>query len=216
MVSPSTPNRSADALRKKEISLIHIGAGKLGLDEETRRAMYGTVTGKSSCSDMSWQERKAVLDHLKAKGFKITTPRKAGNPRPAAPSRTLDTSALASKVRALWLGLHELGAVRDASEAALGAYCKRIAKVDALQWASGGQLETLIETLKKWVIRVCRALAPGLMETVRGLDLQDYDRHEYEVAYRLLMDPAAKPQLGDECAQDFIAELRRQVSGDVQ
>jgi phage gp16-like protein len=146
---------SADALRKKEVTLIHVLSGQLGLDEETRRDMLARITGKRSSKDLTWPERKRVLDHLKAAGGKITTPRKAARPTPdgaapAKPSRTLDTSAQASKVRALWLALHQLGAVRDSSESALGAYCKRIAKVNALQWATGAQLSTLIETLKKW------------------------------------------------------------------
>ena len=56
-------------------------------------------------------------------------------------------------MRALWLFLHQLGAVKNPSEAALAAYVKRIAKVDALQWADGHQTEALIETLKKWAMR---------------------------------------------------------------
>ncbi len=159
---------SAEALRKKEITLIHVLSTQIGLDEETRRGLMLKITGKSSSKDMNWPDRKKVIDHLKASGAKVTTPRKAGRPRPAEagptkPSRPLDTSAQARQVRALWLALHGLGAVRDSSEAALGAYVKRIAKVDALQWASTEQLSLLIETLKKWEKRV-RAAGASLQE----------------------------------------------------
>ncbi|MDD5297620.1 MAG: regulatory protein GemA [Rhodocyclaceae bacterium] len=201
--------RSAEALRKKEITLIHVLSTQIGLDEETRRGLMSRITGKSSSKDLTWQERKRVIDHLKASGAKVTTPRKAGNPRPAAPSRALDTSAMASKVRALWLALHQLGAVRDSSESALGAYCKRIAKVDALQWADGAQLETLIETLKKWVVRVCRELAPSLMDRVKLVGLPTSVMDDLRIEYLRLTVPGARPAMSCEDAQDFVATLRR-------
>ncbi len=196
--------RSAEALRAKEITLIHVLSGQIGLDEDTRRDMLALLTGKRSSKDLTWQERKRVIDHLVSKGGKVTTPRKSGR-KIGTPSRPLDTSAMASKVRALWIALHGLGAVRDPSEAALASYTKRIAKVDALQWATGEQLETLIETLKKWVIRVCAELAPDLMSRADLSGLDDQTAQGLKVAYARLVEQ----RLGAEAAQDLIALLRR-------
>ncbi|MBR8657898.1 regulatory protein GemA, partial [Achromobacter sp. Marseille-Q0513] len=74
-------------------------------------------------------------------------------------------------VRALWLFLHQLGAVKNPSEEALAAYVKRIAKVDALQWTNGNQTEALIETLKKWAMRYLpgqvREMAQTLSEAIK-------------------------------------------------
>ncbi|MEY2631492.1 MAG: hypothetical protein RIR00_146 [Pseudomonadota bacterium] len=223
--------RTAAALRTAEIAKIHILATQLGMDEEMRRAMLEKVTGKRSSKDMTWQERKRVIDHLLASGAKITTPKKAARRSPraksdtpsralaagdagdagAAPSRALDTSPMASKVRALWLALHELGAVRDPSEAALGAYVRRIIKVDALQWATSEQLDLLIETLKKWVIRVCRDLAPAALKAAR-LDMATLDElndAHLQAVYRRLV--SGEPVNAND-AQDVIAALRRMAT----
>ncbi len=196
--------RSAEALRAKEITLIHVLSGQIGLDEDTRRGMLAQLTGKRSSKDLTWQERKRVIDHLVSKGAKVTTPRKPGR-KTGAPSRPLDTSAQASKVRALWIALHGLGAVRDPSEAALAGYTKRIAKVDALQWATGEQLETLIETLKKWVIRVCAELAPDLMSRANLSSLDEKTSHDLKVCYGRLLER----RLSAEASQDLIDLLRR-------
>ncbi len=77
----------------------------------------------------------------------------------------------ARKIRALWLFLHQLGAVKDPSEAALATYVKRVTKVDALQWTDGHQTEVLIETLKKWAMRYLpgqvRDMAQALSEAIK-------------------------------------------------
>lgn len=113
----------------------------LGMDDDARRDMLRSIIGKASSKDLRPGEWSKVLKHInKLTGFESKQTRK------------LDTSAEASKVRALWLLLHQIGEVRDPSEKALASYCKRIAKVDDLHWA-GGQIHILIETLKKWAQR---------------------------------------------------------------
>jgi len=52
------------------IRLIHVAARELGLDDDTRRELQFRVTGKASLKDMTEAERTAVLDALKAQGFK--------------------------------------------------------------------------------------------------------------------------------------------------
>lgn len=132
--------------RARLVRLIHVAKRELQLDDDTYRAMLASSSGGlTSTTAMSEAQLQAVLVRAKRAGFKVRT---AG-----AQPRRLDLSPEARKVRALWLFLNHLGAVRDPGEAALGAYCRRIAKVSALQWASRGQMTTLTETLKKWALR---------------------------------------------------------------
>jgi phage gp16-like protein len=209
--TPRRSGASAEALRKKEITLIHVLATQIGLDEETRRGLMSRITGKSSSKDMTWQERKRVIDHLKASGAKVTTPRKAGVARPAPPSRRLDTGAESSKVRALWIGLHELGVVRDSSEFALSAYVKRIAKVDDLAFCTPAMATTLIESLKKWILRECRKAAPELLEQVLGLPIEPGLLRDCTENVRNLISLTEKPQATVEEAQALILTMRRWI-----
>lgn len=140
--------KPSDEKRMRLIRLIHVARRDLALDEETYRAMLEGVTGKTSSADMNNHELNRVLEHMKRKGFKV---RPAAS---AAPSRALAQFPQALKIRALWRFLHQLGAVRNPSEAALAAYVKRLTGVDALQWITGEQAARIIETLKKWAERV--------------------------------------------------------------
>lgn len=134
--------------RNRLIQLIHVARRDLALDEETYRAALESTTGKTSAAEMSLPELNKVVSHLKSKGFKV---------RHTKQSRPVDQSPAARKIRSLWLSLHELGAVKNPSEAALGAYVKRIAGVDALQWLFGDQQRRVIETLKMWIHRMERS-----------------------------------------------------------
>lgn len=51
---------------------------------------------------------------------------------------------------ALWHQLHRDGLVHDTSAAALNAWVQRTVHVAALTFATGPQLDTLIEALKSW------------------------------------------------------------------
>ena len=175
--------------RQRLIKLIHVGRRELGLDEPTYRTMLASAGKADSTSAMGVPALMAVLERMKATGFKI---------RPKAGDRPQTINRDASKVRALWLFLHALGAVRDPSEAALAAYVKRIAKVDDLRWARGDAVTALIETLKKWAMRFlpdavaalkeeaiklhrANALSPvqieAIQEALRGLKPGRFDAH---------------------------------------
>lgn len=157
--------QTAPDIRKRELAQIHVAKAQLGLDDETYRAMLWTVARVKSSADLDWAGRKKVIDHLKAKGFKIKSPSK---PAKAAPSRPMAQDPEAKKIRALWIFLHELGAVHNPSEEALSAYVKRIAKVDALQWINGYQAETLIESMKKWAMRFLPEQVKSLAQQLAG------------------------------------------------
>lgn len=141
------------------IRLIHVARRDLNLDEHNYRAILFAQGGNESLAAMSIDGMKKVLDYLKAQGFKVRTTKT---------DRKQATGKDASKVRALWLFLHELGAVRDPSEAALTAYVKRIAGVDDVQWMrSGDRVEKVIESLKMWVMRFLPTAVVALKSEVR-------------------------------------------------
>lgn len=186
--------------RQRLIRLIHVAKRDLAMDEETYRAALQRVGKKDSAAAMTIPELEKVLEHLKRSGFKVRSKRK--------PSRALALDAESRKIRALWLFLHQLGAVKNPAEEALAAYVKRITGVDALQWLSGDQSETLIETLKKWAMRLLPDAVRALMKQVellplsyeerRGLNIQLADafaRHTYDpmqAAWASLTDVLAR------------------------
>jgi len=137
------------------IRLIHVAKRDLALDDDTYRAMLVAVTGKDSISGLSVPQLERVLAHMKSRGFTVRhkspkdRTRDSAHP-PSELSRPIAQDAQSKKIRALWLSLHDMGAVRDCSEAALGAYVRRITRCDALQWLNSEQASRVIETLKKW------------------------------------------------------------------
>lgn len=157
---------AAHSNRTSMIQLIHVAKRDLALDDDAYQAIIQKqANGKTSSGDCTTEELDAILRHMKRSGFRVrhTKPK---------PSRKLDTSAEASKVRALWLLLHQIGEVRDPSESALASYCKRIAKVDDLHWA-GAKIYTLIETLKKWAQRKLPAALSARMLLMQQSGLID-------------------------------------------
>lgn len=160
-----TPTKTDE--RAKRIRLIHVARRDLAMAEDTYRQIVRQCTQekKSSAAECTLHELQLVLDHMKRAGFKV----RKGAPAARNGRRTLDTGPMPSKARALWLFLHQVGEVRDPSEAALEAFTRRQAGVDALQWVH--RHERVIEPLKKWAERVLPAAIErrlqGLQE--RGL-----------------------------------------------
>lgn len=126
--------------RRAMIAKVHLASKQLGLDEDTYRGTLYEVTGRMSAADCTDGDLAALLKHFEAKGFRA---------RPKGPGRrSAADHPAARKARALWLSLHSLGAVDNASEQALEAFARRQLKVAALQWADQGQCYKLIEALK--------------------------------------------------------------------
>jgi len=146
----TTPQSPSTTDRARLIRLIHVGKGQLKLEDEVYRKLLHSVTGKTSTTEMRVDQLEDVLARLKRLGFKVRVPKAKGD------QRRLAHSSQDRKIRALWLALHEAGAVRDPSEAALNAWVKRETGVEALQWVDGEQASKLIEQLKRWLKRVER------------------------------------------------------------
>ena len=155
----AAPARNLAPYKGKMIQLIHIAKGKLGLDDETYRAILERKTGKSSSKAMSMSELDAVLDHMRSLGFED---RAQGQPKPASKAKAarLADDPQSKLIRHLWLKLRDLGVVQDSSEAALASFIKGQTKtttkpgVERLEWLNGYQASMIIERMKKWVDRV--------------------------------------------------------------
>ncbi len=162
-------------LARREIQLIHVARQQLGIDDDTYRTLLNDRFGVASSKNMDWKQRKRLLDHFKACGFKVKSTGKATGAVKTKPSRALAADPESRKIRSLWILLHELGAVRNPSEEALAIYVKRLTKVDALQWITGDQAETVIETLKKWAMRFLpdkvKELAEQCSDAIRARSL---------------------------------------------
>ena len=61
---------AAPDTRRRELAQIHIAKSQLGMAEESYRDILWTVARVRSAADLDYAGRKAVLDHLKACGFK--------------------------------------------------------------------------------------------------------------------------------------------------
>ena len=140
-----------DPQRRAMIAKVKIAQKELGIDDVAYRAMLERITGQTSAADCTPAQLASVLDELKAKGWK---PSMGGNqPKPRTgmapvPARAQADHPVARKARALWISLHQLGVVRDASERALEKFGARQLGVDRLQWADQSQGFRLIEALK--------------------------------------------------------------------
>lgn len=147
-----------------EIKLIQIGRRALGLDDGTYRLMLSNLTGgKTSSTALTPAERQAVLTHMKARGFTV---------KPKAPAQALDETwhrePQLRKLRAMWWTLADAGHVdRPANAAACteaveawairhlsAGGAKHLAPLSAIRFASGPQMNDLVEGMKKWLRRV--------------------------------------------------------------
>jgi phage gp16-like protein len=140
------------------LAKLAIARKELGIEECDYRDILERLTGHRSARDCSDGQIGAVLDELKAKGWKpraslsSTTSKAGGAEQPKVLSTTprvrRSDHPAARKARALWISLHRLGVVRDSSEAALESFGRRQLGVERMQWADQARVYKLIEALK--------------------------------------------------------------------
>lgn len=142
--------------------MIHVGCKQLGIDDDTRRDLQLVLTGKASMSDMDEIELRAMVDGLKARGFKPFgnshfKGRKGGLPskaKPPAPRGDL------RYVHVLWRLLGEAGAVNKPGREGLNAFVRARFEgkwafvpidIDALR--DPAQISDVTRALKDWCKR---------------------------------------------------------------
>jgi phage gp16-like protein len=121
--------------RKHLIRLVHIGASRLGMDDETRRAMQLRITGQASCADMDEPRLRAVIRELNRMGAKLALP----EPHTAG----TDRAPLLAKLQAIMhADGHTEGYVLGISRRMYGDHAPA-----ELKWHSPKQLRALIAAL---------------------------------------------------------------------
>ena len=113
------------------------------LQEADRRAIQHRATGLESCSQMNFQQLRAVLSELDA-----IASRKRGR-RDSVPY-----TPTGRKLAALWREAYRVGAVQDSSHEALAAFIRRQTGLDAARFATHDEAgRQCIEPLKAMIRR---------------------------------------------------------------
>jgi hypothetical protein len=173
--------------RRRDLAAIHTAKKLLALSDESYRDLLERLTGKRSSADLDAPGRAAVLQEFRRLGFRplaAPAPKRAG-------TRARADDPVARKMRALWLSLWHLGAVRDPSENALAAFAKRIAHVDALQFLPPARARKIVEALKDW----CNREGFAVDTLPEGTSAADFNRALLRVLWIrrvCLQDPDAK------------------------
>lgn len=135
------PQRDA---RRAELAKIHIARKDLALDDETYKQMLWSVARVESSKDLDAAGRRAVLEHLKARGFKSKKPKTF----PGRPHNT-DSNPQLKKIEALLADAKRPWSYAD-------AMAKRMFNVDRIAFCNGEQLGKIIAALTIQKTRVAR------------------------------------------------------------
>jgi phage gp16-like protein len=131
------------AMRNNLIAKIHIAQTQLDMtDEEYRDLLKSLTDGKESCKDCDELQLDNIMQAMIRLGFKVKV---KSNMSPQTRHKT-DHDQI-DKIRALWVDMGKRGIVRTPTESALRRYCKRITKVDRLEWMSIDQCSAVIAGL---------------------------------------------------------------------
>lgn len=146
--------------KPKYIQLIHIAKSKLGLDDESYRAMLVRLTGKNSTKEMNTKALDEVLKELEQKGFALTASRFTRSKSSPKSRDAWVKSRIALKIRAKWIEMARAGIVRDGSEQALNAFVRntvnpKLARQKSPLILNVASLDdhlasAVLEILKKW------------------------------------------------------------------
>jgi len=114
---------NAQYRRKKLIQLIHIGKAELGMNDEAYRVFLSGHCGRDSAAKMTIRQLEQVLKALRDNGF-------AQAPcRVRQEEKGLATYAQLEYIKGMWQKC-----ARNKNEAALAAFVKRVAGVEALRF----------------------------------------------------------------------------------
>lgn len=86
-------NSRREPITRKQIQLIHVAKGDLGLDDDTYRDMLHGMFGAESSKDLTAAQADQLLDEFKARGFRVVS----RHPRPAKRAKGQNVVHLASQ-----------------------------------------------------------------------------------------------------------------------
>jgi hypothetical protein len=128
------------------IKMIHLGARRLGWDDDTRHAWMKKHTTQSSCALCNDAELSRLVDELRRlgaldrPGVSYALPGGSGPDRPTPEQwrYILDLS-------------RKLGMTGTADDPALRTFCRKVAKVDELRFLDQAGVNALILGLENWL-----------------------------------------------------------------
>ncbi|WP_353191971.1 regulatory protein GemA [Pandoraea pnomenusa] len=126
---------------KRDTQMVRLKAMKAGMTEDQYKDWLQAQFGVRSATELSERQRRQAHGRL----HKLLD---AGKPQSWNEPQV-------RKLRVLWGMLAERGAVQVKTEDAMEAWAKRrIPGLDALRFARSEELQHLIESAKKWLLRV--------------------------------------------------------------
>ncbi|MEJ1353133.1 MAG: regulatory protein GemA [Candidatus Sedimenticola sp. (ex Thyasira tokunagai)] len=149
-------SKTKKSARTLELGKIHMGANQLGMDtkekdpDSTYRRMLWTVGRVHSAADLDAEGRKAVLEHLAARGARFTKQRTTTRRKPPAKARL---------IYHIWNCLADAGVVENRK--GLTTWLQSNTRREHPQgtgWSKpeflpAKQKDQIIEQLKKWAAR---------------------------------------------------------------
>ncbi len=128
--------------RRAMMAKLHVARAELGLEEDAWRDLLEAATGNRSLREMADEDLARVLDRLRDKGWVARSPAGAGLAPVVRPMR----QALLDKIEAL---LADKGAAqgRVVPWSYAEALCRRICKVDRMEWAGTDCLRKVVAAL---------------------------------------------------------------------
>lgn len=146
------------APRQNHLAAIHMAQKALGLSADDATALKIAVTGMASAGDMGALQRRQYLAHLSGLQERAALARggkPAYSPKRSPLYRTVDDEQddRWSKARALWAALGAAGVVHTDTDAALMVYVKRQTQVEHWRFLNTVQINSVIESLKRWCFR---------------------------------------------------------------
>lgn len=124
----------ANNARGRELGMIHVAKKQLRLDDDAYRAMLWSVARVNSAADLDAAGRERVIEHLKARGFKVT---RGGKRRPKPPA---DRADLVAKIRAQLIEAGRPDTYAD-------GMARRMFGVEQFQWCEPDQLRRIVAAL---------------------------------------------------------------------
>lgn len=145
--------------RQRCLARIHIGKAQLGLDNDSYRLLLASLTGKTSCREMSLSELLQVKQHFIDQSRKLRQGQHQKRLSPNSRDRMCHKKTGVDKLRALWITMARVGIIHDGSENALEAWVKTMSArynhgqgIEKIAWLHREPFvcSRLIECLKQW------------------------------------------------------------------
>ncbi|WP_298434481.1 regulatory protein GemA [Geobacter sp.] len=132
----------------RQIKAIHATIGKLGLDDDTYRAMLQDRYHVGSCKDLTWRQAEELLDSLNGKGFSrspASAPRSRWSELDGRPG--MASGAQCRKIAAMWAEVSRMSGDEE-RERALWSFLRRIVGVDHFRFLRGWQVQKVIAAIE--------------------------------------------------------------------